>query len=317
MTTGIANPEKLEAAFRMFETMLNAFDPTKESQIDLFTFRGELTGTSVQLTALSTLSRVEKITGTRQWAQMRAYANAAAVWPYGPKGMRLSSVEINHDPIGILAQKIQDYFAGAGTMWEGPVFRALLSNPRSIDGVALLSASHPHGYLNANQNNLAAAITPAAIFNAYTGMTQLQTEDGDPLDVAPDTLMGGSKSIRVIRDFAGSDRYVPMSSAGAPDTTSSVVGVATKTNWAAGRFTPVEARRISAGGSGYDQSWFMLDTTNKTLAPMRLSAGAVVSAPVTEPSAEPMVQRSEVAYYLQAEGAILGAYWPTIAGYIA
>lgn len=292
------------------------FDRPMDGQFSIYTGVHPCNGLSMELDALGAAAGVSELTGSRPGANIRAYARRVQVKPYTTPVLELPRNWVENDKTGMVSARLRDYLNANAAFWDGPTTAALLANGTCIDGVALLSNTHPYAAGGSTWDNLAAAFTSVTLYAAWEAMTSLTTEWGEPMNIKPTHLMVGPSLEQEAMDLLGVNRGIPYNTSGAPDAASSVIAAIQLENWLKGRLQLIVNPRIV--GSGYSASWFLMDLSKPGVRPMAVGqAIAPRSFVVQSGEAEPMLQRSAYAYYCEGYAAISPHMPHCIHGYIA
>lgn len=286
------------------------------SSWSLFTdVRGTIGSEGIDLFNIGPSPGVSEITSSRPFASLRKYNRRIPPKKWGPDGISLRRDEVEGDKTGAVAKRLKDYLDVVSDFYWKPVIDTLLGNPTGIDGVAILSNSHPHGPSGATWDNLAAAWSTSVVEGSIERMYALRNEYGEPMGIRPTHILVGPALEKEALEFSGSDRIVPIGPAGAEAATSVNAAVVFR-NWVGGRFNVIMDPRIT--GTGFSSSWFLMDLSKPGVRPI---VGGEVIGPqafvADSPNSPHMIDRSEYAYYAEAFASIGGAIPHVIDGYIA
>lgn len=292
------------------------FNRPMDGQFSLYSTEQPCDGLYMELDALGAAAGVSELTGSRPGANIRAYARRVPVKPYTTPVLELPRNVVENDKTGMVSKRLTDYLNANAAFWDKPVTDALLANGTCIDGVALLSNSHPFADQSGGTwDNLGAAFSAAQLYAGWEAMTSLVNEFGEPMNLRPTHLMVGPSLEQEAMDLLGVNRGVPYNSSGAPDATSSVVAAIQLENWLKGRLQLIVNPRIV--GSGFSASWFLMDLSRPGAKPMAVGQ-AIAPQPfvVQSGESEPMLQRSAYAYYVEGYCAISAHIPHVVYGYI-
>jgi len=282
------------------------FNRKSDSVWTQFAMTVPISGSTMELDAIGPSPAVSKMLGSRPFSNLRAYSKPTQVVEYSADGLELPRIMVEGDKSDMLRRRLADYLASTADFLEKPVIDLLLSNPVGIDGVALLSDSHPYGPSGGTwDNNTTDTLSQTSLEAGVVAMRSLRFENNEPAGFFPTHLVVGPANEREALDLTGADRLVPYSSAGAPDATSSVVAVAGLKNWIGGRLQVIVVDRFANGTS--DADWYLMDLSKPNVRPLAVGqqiapAGVVVDSPTSEA----MVQRSCYQYYVSATAALSG-----------
>jgi hypothetical protein len=262
-------------------------------------------GRALELDAIGPSSEAEEMLGSRVWTGFRQYAKRVEVKPYSIKGASLRRDLVDKDPTGAMAARLRDFLDGARDFWDKPVTDVLLSNPTGIDGVALLSASHPHGPDGGTWDNITTGtLSQTELKTGWVAMTSLRNERGAPMGIMPTHLMVGPKYYREALDLTGSARPVPISTAGAVDATSTVQSAVLQENWLKGQLQVILNPRMV--GTTYEDDWFLMDLSKSVRPIVAGEAIAPEAFVATSADSAGMQNLSQYRYWVEGYAAIGG-----------
>lgn len=293
------------------------FDRPPEGPFTAFTEVLPCDGLSLEIDGLGPSMAVEELLGSRVFENVRAYAKRIEVKPYSV-AMTLPRLRVEKDKTGQVQKRLRDFLNANASFWDKVATDVFLTNPTGIDGTALLSNSHPWGASGGTWDNLGGgAISSSELRAAWEAMTSLTNEKGEPMYLRPTHLMVGPAYEQEALDLVGAMRAIPYNSSGAPDATSSVVAAVTLENWLKGRLQVIVNPRFV--GSAYDESWLLMDLSKPGVKPIVMGEAIrpqpfVVDA--SQPGADPMLNRSEYAYYVEGAAAVGGFIPHCCFGYI-
>lgn len=273
----------LEAALLTAQTLVDTswmgFDAASmEGAYGLYTQKVPGGGATIlEFDFITALPVMEKLAGARVYDYMRAYQHTIRADTY-VLTFALNRKWVQYDKSGLIAQAISGamdrvkaaYDKSVATLFDS----ASGAGPTGFDGVALFSASHPHGS-GGNQSNIGAGtnLSSANLSAAeYAGMLWTD-EKGEPTHTKFTTIRTGPKLKRRVLELLSQDRLVAVSNTGA-EAASGVVAVAGRSNVFSGEYVPVVDERVSTF------YWDLIDTT-KAAKPMVLLD---LMAPQPEPS---------------------------------
>lgn len=185
------------------------------------------------------------------------------------QSIRIGRKEFEYDPIGKIGEHVVDFKGRISGMLEKALWDGLLGN--SIvgpDGVVLVSASHPHGPAGATQTNVASTLIDADEFFALRRrFRQFRRENGDYMNLMLTHLFVGPDQERAALEATSAQRIANVTSAGAIDGTSGVVGGIAIENVFQGAATVVSTPRLGTG------LHFAFDLSNASSKPWRFKVG--------------------------------------------
>lgn len=282
------------------------FNRPKTALYGSFTWTVPCDGQFLELDAYGPPPAVRQIVGSRRWASIRAYAHRIPVLRWGPDGIERPKLAVDKDKSGAESTFLKNYLAQTGDFFEKPVTDVFLSNPKGIDGTALLSTSHPYAYGGSTWDNKTTTALGPEIFNTgIAAISGLRLENGEPAGFFPTHLMVGPALRKMAHDLCiASHRPVPLSAGGVEAYASAVAAVAVE-NFIAGQITPIVNPRFANGVN--DNDWYLMDLSKPMSMPMvvgeALAPGAYV---IDDPNSEPVVQRANYGYYVEGQGGVGG-----------
>ena len=273
-----------------------------------------LDGQSLELDAIGPSPAVRKMLGSRRFTSLRAYAQRTPAVVYSADALEFARLKVINDKSGVLRARLADYLADTASFFEKPVIDLLLSNPLGIDATALFSATHPYGPSAGTWDNITSGgLDQTELEGGIVAMRGLRFENGEPAGFFPTHLIVGPALEREALDLTGADRMMPVSNAGAPDATSSVVAAVTIKNWIGGRLEVMVVDRFADGT--HDSDWVLADLSKPNIRPIVIGeAIAPAGVVIDSPQSEPMVQREAFQYYVSGTAAIAGYAPQTVYG---
>lgn len=310
--TGALNQINANTEFTSFAN--DIFNRRPDSAWTAFTKVITISGQSLELDALGPSPAVRKMTGSRRFSSLRAYAKNTPSIDYSADALELGRLLVENDKSGVVSMRLADYLASTADFFEKPVVDLLLSNPVGIDGVSLLNDSHPYGPAGATWDNKTTdALSQSSLEAGLVAMRSLRFENSEPAGFRGSALVVGPALEREAIDLTGSNRIVAVDNAGAPDATAAVVAATTLVNYIGGRVSVIVVDRMANGTN--DNDWFLMDLTKPNIRPIVVGeAIAPRGVVVDQPSSEPMLQRNSYAYYVDANAALSGYAPQTIYG---
>lgn len=309
----IINEASLDAANTAFETAANdIFSGDLPGAYQVFTTNLNMRGKrKFELDLVDGVPQLREWIGSRQFGQLRAYTLTKSLRKW-EQSIRVDVDDINADAGGMVAKRLTDFVNRASRIYDKIVFDELLSNPTGYDGVALLSNSHPVN--GATHDNLGAALTYATFkagMEAFAGFTDYE---GEYLGLSADTLVVGPALMELAMQITGSDKIVGVDNAG--EIGGTAISSEKLPNYQGGSVRVVVSDRIQ--GSGYSNSWFLVDTKQGLAKPMCLGEFVAPFSTIKDsPEDDNVYHDDEVLYSLTAKATPAAMNWQTIYGYIA
>ena len=262
-------------------------------------------GQFLELDTIGPSPIVRELVGSRRFGALRAYAKRTRVTPYSTDALELSRLQVEKDVNGSVTRRLNDYLSASANFWDKAVTDTLLGNPTGIDGVALISSSHPYGFGGTWSNNAGAALSPSTFASGISAMSSLQLENGEPASFYPTHLMVGPALEKMARDLCTNPlRPFPIAATGLEAYSTAVAATAIQNGWFQGSIEVVVNKRMV---STYANGWLLMDLSRPGVRPMIVGeAMAPRAVVVDDPGSEPMLQRSNYAYYVEGYAAISG-----------
>jgi len=161
---------------------------------------------------LGTVPGMTEWVDDRKMKQLRA-ENVRIVNKDWANGLVINRNDILDDRLGIVNPMIDELARKAGLHWGKLVVDALVAGfstssafGTAYDGVAFFSASHPVQEAGGVQSNTtASALSDTTYFSARAAMWSYTDDEGDPLGIAPDTLIVGPSLEKTAREITQAD----------------------------------------------------------------------------------------------------------------
>lgn len=176
--------------------------------------------------------------------------------------------------MNLIGDSISTFVGNQAQAYDAACSAALDGNsgagPTCFDGVALFSASHPHGPAGVTQSNLSAGtnLNWVNFDAARTAMAQLKFENGEPAQVRPTHIRVGPKCETRAKEIVGAQmRVASYSSTGVQDAVSSVVAAAPLVNIWHGELDVIVDQRIT------NFYWDLMDLSKPGVMPIILYEG--------------------------------------------
>ena len=227
------------------------------------------------------------------------------------KTLALDRVQVTQDQDGSTASLMQSFLTSNGVeyLFDKLVFDSLNSNPTGVDGVAILSDTHPYGSSTTWDNKNAGALTFASFQTEVERMMGLLDEHGEPLDLQPKVLVVGTGQRQIAKEIVGAeDRPVAVATSGSH--ASGTVGATQITNiYKADNWELIVTPRMSS------TNWCIVDPR---FPPLKLVIWRKPEPIILDDmNGEHRARKDEFLYKLEADIAADGEQPWGIAGYIA
>ena len=311
----IDNASVLDALQTTYETTYEGIFGADQAPQTLSSFFAEVIDVNslrIELDMFGAFPAFRKWIGARVFETIRAYQQIVTLETY-ESTFRVERKQVQYDKAGLLARGIAQWLQASSYIYDQIAVDTILANPVGYDGVALISASHPHGPAGANQSNLT---TDALGHESYRAMkaqlAKLQTERSQPFYRSYDVLLVGPDQERIALEVTGAQRPVNVTNAGALDGTANVVGLTAIPNVYQGTATVVVHPRLRG------LQWFMV-SRSMGVAPIVIFQGeAPVRQQVTlDDDGVPVFVNDEYWYGLRADLVGAAGAWQNIGGRIA
>lgn len=196
--------------------------------------------------------------GQRVLDGFRKYTKRAPLKKYD-KTLALDRASVEYDQDGSTAAAMDNFFNDGETFFDKLCIEALAGNPTGLDGVALLSNSHPFANGGGTWDNLTTSALSFSSFNTERArMRALLQENGEPFNLNPSILICHPDDEEIALQIAGSDTK-PVSVATDGTLNSGGVGGAQIQNVFQGTFTVVTTPRFTSG------DWVIIDPRYKPI----------------------------------------------------
>lgn len=218
-TAGLAN---IKNARTIYETVVDsALDRARASAVGLRLARRRdgLNGLAVEFSLTGATPSIQRWKGMKKWRNFR-HLSKTVTFDKHDASFKLFRSQVVHDPAGTTAQAIKRHASQTEYIWDQIVIRdGLASNPTGIDGVALVSDSHPFGEDGGTWDNKSANALSFREFKvARAAMRNLSDEYGIPFDLKPDTLIVNPEEEQIgLEIMQATDRPIAVGTAGAID----------------------------------------------------------------------------------------------------
>lgn len=256
------NYAALEAAQNTFETIADGvFQQQRPSQgLERFCeIEGSPSAMSHTLIQHGAVPAFERWDGERPESGMRVYTKDCPNKTYATPLVPIDRKRLEYDPSGVVRSAAQKLLADVPYLADKLAFEALDANVSGLDGVPLLSSSHPHGSGGGTWDN---TTTNALSFDAVdTGRAfgrNLQDEFDEYLGIEYDTLLVPPASERTALEIMQADQR-PVAVATDGTINSGGIGGSAITNVYRGIATVVVSPRLTAG------TWYLVDSRYKPI----------------------------------------------------
>ncbi len=260
-------------------------------------------GTYLEGGTLGPASAVEELTSNRGEQGVRAYSRLARTKTYSTRSVTFTRTEVEQDRSGRVAAYLQNYLISNRGFWDKVVIDLLLTNPTGMDGVALLSASHPHGAGGATWDNLdGGALSQTTLRTGVVAIEGLRNENSEPMKLSPTHLIVGPALRQLALDLTGAMRPMAVGTSSAIDSVAG--GAVYAENWLKGQLIVIVEPRFADGTHNND--WILADLSGRAGKPFLFGeAKAPYPVVVDNPQSTPMVQNSSYKYYIEGDAAVL------------
>lgn len=250
--------------------------------------------------------------GPKVYNIVRLYEQTATLKRW-EKSFYLDRMDLDYDKSGALGRKI-DYFLNTISFYDKIATDVLVSNPTGYDGVALFSASHPHGPALATQSNTTTSALSFSTFeSALIAGQSFQDETSEPFEVIYDTIMVGPKLQTVAFEIAGVDRKVWVKNDGTfgaqGSTSTNIVGGFAVNNVYEGKYKVIINPRLVGT---YDDYWYLMSTGSGPKPIVIYQGRAPQAYKMTEMESGLRFQEDKFAWSLEADAVAVAGAWPTI-----
>lgn len=269
----ITNQAVIDQANATFRAMWEKFGGAEPGVWDRFTEVIPTDSETNTFDFVTAFPQVREWVGPKVYEVMRAYAWTITLKTFA-KNLSQNFRKVRYDRNGMLGRAIKRFLTTT-SIYDKVVTDVLLANPTGYDGVALFSASHPHGPGGATQSNTSATALSYAQHKAIrVAGSSLRDENGEPLMVSYDTIMVGPSLIDLAMEITGSKtRVVGIDNTGAEGGT--VVAAGQVDNYLAndlytgGEMTVIKNPRFT----GSNASKYMYVDSKKGATPVLLLEG--------------------------------------------
>jgi phage major head subunit gpT-like protein len=220
--------------------------------------------------------------------------------------------EFAYDKLGVTLKKVQAFFQGARWNYDKHMHEKYASasgaGPTGYDGVALISASHPHGPAGATQSNSASTtvLSHSALVTYDAVMRLFRKENGESYGMTPSHLMVGANNAVKAKELLGIDRLLPFANTGI-EAAAAVVGGVAKTNPFDGAMQLIVNQRET----GYH--WSILDLTKPGIRPFVMQENRFPEALSLDSMTDaPRWQRDVFQYSLEGDFEGDAGHWQSI-----
>ena len=224
------------------------------------------------------------------------------------KSVELKRADVVYDTDGSTGAQLQAFIGRAGleSIYDQLAFAALSANSTGVDGVALLSDTHPFGSSTTWDNKTTDALSFDSFNTEVERMMGLLDEHGEPLNLNPRVLVCHTDVRREAKEIVGAeDRPISVGTAGAIN--SGGVGATGITNIYKGdNWELITSARLTTG------QWFIIDPDYPPIKLVEWRAPEAVV--VDDMTSEPRNNRDVFQYSVEADIAADGEQPWGIAG---
>lgn len=195
--SNVINRDALDASVTTFRAVMEEMFTSAGNDALVQAFCAEVAaenGQSYQAVFQDFLGTWLEFSGAREVSPTRAYTLSISLSTYA-QSMQIARKDLQYDKIGTVAARIRQFLSAQKSYKDALLHDMLALNsyvgPLAYDGVFLYSTSHPNGPAGNQSNTGTAALSPISFNSAYSGMTGLLRENGEPFRVVPETLTVG------------------------------------------------------------------------------------------------------------------------------
>lgn len=250
--------------------------------------------------------------GARVTSVSRAYSQTVTLTTW-EQTLRIARKQMAYDPTGVVAQRLQRFLSAQASYYDTLVFDALVSasgaGPTGYDGVALLATTHPNGPAGNQSNKGTTALSQTSFDTAFTAMTSLQRENGQPFNIVPKTLLVGPKLRQRAMEITQADiRGQAVDNAGLESGTR--IGTAGVTNVYRGVVDLVISPKLVGT---YDDYWYLLGEGPGGMKPFIFLEGMAPTEQIDSDLSSPTVMQNDAfTFGLIADAQVGAGAWQTI-----
>jgi len=241
-----------------------AFSQRVPGVAEQFTEVESIDGKTYELNPLSSFPGFSEWIASKTFKDVRADSVSAELKVY-ESSIAIPRIDIQYDRLNHLSRNIANWARQLDWLDQVVIPRLLANDLTGFNGQSLLADAHPNS--NGTGDNLT---TDALSFDAYRdardAMMSFQDEDGNPIGRVPTALLVGPELERSALEITGSLRPYNVTSGGALDGGSNVVGTATLENYI-GDAAVLVSQRIT------DASWFVMHLGTPGLRPFYAGVG--------------------------------------------
>jgi phage major head subunit gpT-like protein len=295
---GITNQNILDTASTTFHAKFDEiFENGAPGVFGLYTEMIPTDSKINEIDVLETMPVVREWVGAKQFKDILASNLSATIKSY-ERSFSIKRVDAITDRTGAIGRRISTFMnpgAEGGDIFDLLAFTELVSasgaGGTGYDGVALFSTAHVRGPAAGNQSNKSTtALSFAEHDTAIKTMTSLRDENGEPLRIAPDTLIVGPKNRKMGMQITQStERIIAVDNAGAESGTR-VAAAAIPNVFGGGDMTLVVDPRLVGTQDDY---YYYLDTTK--------GPRPIIGYVLTEPHAEDQTEMNSEGRFLNDE----------------
>ncbi len=245
---------------------------------------------------------------------LRQYSQTTTFVPF-IANLPLKRALLAYDKTGAVARAISDFFSRNLSAYDKAVFDEWMSasgaGPTCFDGTALFNTSHPHAVSGGVQSNIGAgsALSHATLMIAEYTMRLYAYENGEPMDINPDTIEVGPKLKMRTLELTSADRVQTVTAAGPTFDTTTAVAAATRSSVWSGMFNVIINPRMNASGTGHFM-WTMMDLGKPGIRPMILQENRFPEAIVSDSmTAQRRLVADEFEYRLEGDYGASPGMW--------
>lgn len=253
--------------------------------------------------------RMAELIGARVIQMVRAYTFSARIKTYH-KTVAYKRKDLVYGKLPTILKQIQALFADGQSEYDQHIHDKYASSsgvgPVGYDGVALISASHPHGP-SGNQSNhgSTANLSYSAVVTGDAAMRLFRRENGESFGMTPTHLLVGPNLTVRAKEILGIDRLIAVANDGLEAGTRVAAGV--KSNPMSGAMQLI----INPRETGYH--WSILDLSKPLLRPFTMLEGRFPEGlSRDEMTDDGRWNRDEFEYSLEGDFEACAGHWQSI-----
>jgi phage major head subunit gpT-like protein len=312
--SGIIDKDLIDVASTTFDLKFPEIFENDDASDAVFSALAEEVPTESKVNEVDLLGAMpvmRKWIGAKEMQVQRAYSQSVELLRYEAT-FELDRMDVRYDKTGLIGRRVTQFLQRNKYWKEKQVFDLLVTNPTGYDGVALFSASHPHGPAAAVQSNTTtSALTVATLEAALVAMSSLRDENSESLGISGRVLIVGPKLAKLATEITGSTRLAGINASNAIDGATAVAAGVMQNLYFGGRLTVLEWPRLLGT---YDDYWFVVDTASAAKAFLLYKGRDVEAIAQTDLDGEHRFINDKLRWSLEADAAPAPGAWQTIYG---